>query len=65
MNVVVLFTESVAFPDNAPGLAKVMDRCTLVRSLAHTITAHGPGTVYMATGNRPGRLVRGAQGTLQ
>jgi hypothetical protein len=31
-----------------------MDRCTLVRSLGHEITAHGPGTTYMATGNRPG-----------
>jgi hypothetical protein len=30
-----------------------MDRCALIRSLGHTITAHGPGTTYMATGNRP------------
>ena len=36
-------------------LAEVMDRCALVRSLGHTITAHGPGTVYMTTGNRPRR----------
>jgi hypothetical protein len=40
--------------EHMPGLAKVMDRCTLVRSLGHTISAHGPGTTYMATGNRPG-----------
>ena len=39
--------------EHMPGLAKVMDRCTLVRSLGHTITAHGPGTTYMTTGNRP------------
>ena len=31
-----------------------MNRCALVRSLGHTISAHGPGTTYMATGNRPG-----------
>jgi hypothetical protein len=36
-----------------PKLALVMDRCVLIRSLRHTISAHGPGTVYMATGNRP------------
>ena len=40
--------------EHMPGLAKVMDRCALIRSLGHTISAHGPGTTYMATGNRPG-----------
>lgn len=44
----------VAICEHMPGLAKVMDRCTLVRSLGHSISAHGPGTIYMATGNRPG-----------
>jgi uncharacterized protein (DUF1501 family) len=44
----------VSITEHMPGLAKVMDRCALVRSLGHTITAHGPGTTYMATGNRPG-----------
>ena len=44
----------VSICEHMPGLAKVMDRCTLVRSLGHTISAHGPGTTYMATGNRPG-----------
>jgi hypothetical protein len=39
--------------EHMPRLAKVMDRCALVRSLSHTISAHGPGTVYMTTGNRP------------
>jgi hypothetical protein len=33
--------------------AKVMDRCALVRSVNHNIPAHGPGTVYVTTGNRP------------
>ena len=43
----------VSISEHMPGLAKVMDHCALVRSLGHTITAHGPGTTYMATGNRP------------
>jgi hypothetical protein len=33
--------------------AGVMGRCALVRSLGHGITAHGPGTAYMATGHAP------------
>src|SRR5882672_3946042 len=36
-----------------PKTAAVMGRCALVRSLSHGITAHGPGTVYMATGHAP------------
>ena len=44
----------VSISEHMPRLAAVMDRCTLVRSLGHTISAHGPGTTYMATGNRPG-----------
>jgi hypothetical protein len=44
----------VSICEHLPGVAKIMDRCTLVRSLCHSISAHGPGTAYMATGNRPG-----------
>lgn len=47
----------VSIGEHLPGLAKVMDRCTLIRSLGHSISAHGPGTAYMATGNRPGPAV--------
>jgi Protein of unknown function (DUF1501) len=43
----------VMISEPMPRLAKVMDRCALVRSLGHTISAHGPGTTYIATGNRP------------
>jgi hypothetical protein len=39
--------------EHLPLMARVMNRCTIVRSLAHSIPAHGPGTVYMTTGNRP------------
>lgn len=34
-------------------MGQVMDRCTVVRSLAHTIPSHGPATVFMTTGNKP------------
>jgi hypothetical protein len=43
----------VAITEHMPRLAMMMDHCALVRSLGHAITAHGPGTTYMATGNRP------------
>src|SRR5947209_6104167 len=39
--------------EHLPRLAQVMDRCALVRSVHHNIPAHGPGTTYMTTGNRP------------
>ena len=43
----------VSITEHMPRLAAVMNHCALIRSLGHTITAHGPGTTYMATGNRP------------
>lgn len=43
----------VSICEHMPKLASVMDKCVLVRSLGHTIAAHGPGTIYMTTGNRP------------
>src|SRR5262249_13994328 len=36
-----------------PQMAQVMNKCTIVRSLAHSIPAHGPATIFMTTGNRP------------
>jgi hypothetical protein len=39
--------------EHLPLMARVMDRCTIVRSLAHTIPSHGPATVFMTTGNKP------------
>ncbi|WP_020474317.1 DUF1501 domain-containing protein [Zavarzinella formosa] len=36
-----------------PKMASVGDKISLVRSLAHTIPSHGPGTVFMTTGNKP------------
>ena len=39
--------------EHLPQMAKVMDKATVVRSLAHTIPSHGPATVFMTTGNKP------------
>jgi hypothetical protein len=39
--------------EHMPKLAAVANRVTLVRSLQHTIPAHGPATVFMTTGNKP------------
>jgi hypothetical protein len=45
--------QGVQIGEHLPKMAQVMDRCTIVRSLAHTIPAHGPATVFMTTGNKP------------
>ncbi len=39
--------------EHLPQMARVADKATIVRSLAHTIPSHGPATVFMTTGNRP------------
>jgi hypothetical protein len=45
--------EGIQICEHLPKMAAVMDKCTVVRSIHHNIPAHGPGTVYMTTGNRP------------
>lgn len=45
--------EGCKISEHLPLMAKQMDKATLVRSLAHTIPNHGPGTVWMTTGNKP------------
>src|SRR5262249_28719752 len=42
--------KGVKISEHLPKMAKVMDKVTLVRSLAHSIPAHGPATVFMTTG---------------
>jgi hypothetical protein len=39
--------------EHLPQMARVADKCTIVRSIAHTIPSHGPATVFMTTGNKP------------
>lgn len=45
--------DGIQISEHMPKMAKVMKHCTLVRSLCHTIPNHGPGTVWMTTGNKP------------
>src|SRR5262245_7765795 len=45
--------DGVSICEHLPRTAEVMDRCVLVRSLQHGITAHGPGTQFMTTGHAP------------
>jgi hypothetical protein len=39
--------------EHLPLMAQVTDKTTIVRSLYHTIPAHGPATIFMTTGNKP------------
>src|SRR5205823_5810103 len=41
------------FGEHLPQMAKAADKVTVVRSLHHTVPAHGPATVFMTTGNAP------------
>jgi Protein of unknown function (DUF1501) len=45
--------DGVQISEHLPRMAEVANKCTIVRSLAHTIPSHGPATVFMTTGNRP------------
>src|SRR5258708_3047300 len=45
--------KGVQISEHLPKTAKVTDKMTIVRSLAHTIPSHGPATVFMTTGNKP------------
>jgi len=41
----------VQISEHLPQMAQVADKITLVRSLNHTVPAHGPASVFMTTGN--------------
>jgi hypothetical protein len=43
----------VQFSEHLPKMAGIADKVSVVRSLAHTIPSHQPGTVFMTTGNKP------------
>ena len=45
--------QGVQICEHLPRMAQQMDKCTIVRSMAHTIPSHGPATVFMTTGNKP------------
>jgi hypothetical protein len=50
--------EGLRVCEHLPRMAQVMDKCTVVRSLAHTIPEHGLATTFMTTGNRPTPVLR-------
>jgi hypothetical protein len=43
----------VKISEHLPKMSRVMDKATIVRSLHHSIPAHGPASVFMTTGNKP------------
>jgi|SRR5579872_3208547 len=45
--------DGIRIGEHLPNMAGLMHRCTVVRSLAHTIPDHGLATTFMTTGNRP------------
>lgn len=45
--------DGIRICEHLPQMARVTNKTTIVRSLAHTIPSHGPATVFMTTGNRP------------
>lgn len=48
----------VVVSEHLPNSAKVLDRCTLIRSVYHSIPEHGPGSQYMLTGHLPSPATR-------
>jgi Protein of unknown function (DUF1501) len=44
--------------EHLPRMAGVMDKCSVVRSIAHTIPEHGLATAFVTTGNRPTPVLR-------
>lgn len=45
--------DGIQISEHLPKMAQVMNRGTIVRSLAHTIPSHGVAAVWMTTGNKP------------
>ncbi len=48
----------VQISEHLPRMAQSADKVTIVRSLQHTVPAHGPATVFMTTGNKPTPALR-------
>jgi hypothetical protein len=45
--------KGIRISEHLPHMAKVADKVTIVRSLAHTIPSHGIAAIWMTTGNKP------------
>lgn len=45
--------DDIQICEHMPKLAKQFRHCCVVRSIHHTLAAHGPGTEFLFTGNKP------------
>src|SRR5690242_3674636 len=45
--------DGVRISEHLPRTAQAADKMSIVRSLYHSIPAHGPASVFMTTGNKP------------
>lgn len=45
--------DGIQISEHLPKVAEVADKMSIVRSLYHSIPAHGPATLFMTTGNKP------------
>lgn len=43
----------IQISEHMPKMAKVADKISIVRSIAHSIPSHAPATLFMTTGNKP------------
>jgi hypothetical protein len=51
-------TAGVQISAHLPKMAELTDKVTIIRSLNHTVPAHGPATIFMTTGNGPTPALR-------
>jgi hypothetical protein len=52
-NTIATKLNGLRISEHLPKVADVADKVTVVRSLHHTVPAHGPATLFMTTGNSP------------
>src|SRR5439155_7540941 len=50
--------QGMQISEHLPKMAQTADKVTIVRSLQHSVPAHGPATVFMTTGNKPTPALR-------
>jgi Protein of unknown function (DUF1501) len=57
--------DGIRISEHLPKMARIADKLTIIRSLHHTVPAHGPAALWMTTGNSPiGSLRYPALGSL-
>jgi Protein of unknown function (DUF1501) len=48
----------IQISEHLPKMAKLMHKCSIVRSIHHGVPDHGVGTLWMMTGNKPAQTLR-------